>query len=421
MSWFFGIVKFAFLFLKITMILSSSSSIEFPITFHHYKLSSNDSDPLTIMGSIPFCIGTPFQCFNIMVDSMNSNSWINDHQHKEYFNNSYISSFSSSKEDVNLTFSLLFAGAYCTGNYIKEIVSPFDKIKVSSNEINKMAFVLINASEIKDKVITRDGTIGLTKSYMFDSKSNTSFNYLDYLKDNGLITERIASFEYNDLFKGRIIFGIPPRSIKNKCGQDVKLYSNSWACFVQDFSLGKEKIETPNEIVMFDTILDNIFAPYEGGFFILNKFLKESKGHCYIEAESDESIFAFRCDANVNILAFEDIKFNFGKAKFTIYSQDLFTLVPTNAEYICLLKVKRNERIVWTFGLPAFKYKLISLNQDEKNIGFKDYRLTTQKQWLNIVIIATIIIVLVMFALIYVRRKSLLSHPLKEIDFTLVG
>lgn len=417
----FSSIGISFFLLQIKVLFSRVSSVEFPITFNQYKLSSNDSKPLIITGTIPFCIGTPFQCFNMMVDTMTSYSWVNNYLHKEYFNNSYSSETSSSIEILEQSFSLLFSGAYCSGNYIREIVSPLNKAKLNENDLMKMVLGLVNKSEIKQKIITRDGTLGLIKSYQFDKRVNSSFNYLDYLKDNDIITQRVVSFEFNDLTQGTITFGISPKNVKHKCGKDVKVYSFSWACYLYDFSFGKEKIDTPNELVMFDSILQMIFAPYEGGFFILNNFVKLSNNQCSIHSEADESIFFLQCNINVDISVFEDIKFNFGESKFIIYSKDLFVIPPSQKEQVCLIKVKRNERTLWTFGLPAFKYKIISLNQDEMSIGFQDHRATIQsKVWLFVLSPIVIIIVLVVCMLVYIRRKRLLNHLQTEIDFSLV-
>lgn len=407
---------------------SSNSIVEFDLNFNRFDISFGSltlipHDNLTnVYPTFEFCIGSSKQCFQLAIDNTIYQTWIPGERLSKYFNRTY----KESKEDkivkIDLKSTSVLENHFIAGNFVKIETFPY--------KTESLFFLsLMNETNVGHHIGYMDGKMGILRASPVTENFLETISYVDYLYANKIISQPKFSVEMNsELTKGKLVFGKleEDEKVKNYCELSKTRYRLSWSCSLTNVIYANYSIEVKGEkngeFVSFETLSQNIFAPYESGDFIIQKMQEASDKECSIKKSGRNEYLV--CNTNVNIDNFEKIILKSkGGFEFMIYPEDIFEYDEKDKRYISRLVVMGNESNLWVIGLPGFKGKRIAFNQEKERIEIFDRKksnkynkiLNNYYVWFGIGFVCLSVILIALFC---IRRKRLRTK--NEVNFTLL-
>ena len=330
--------------------------ITFPIPYEN-----NEDFLVTALG-----IGTPRTYFPVQVDTSTSTTWVPSTKCsncKSYLK--YNSSLSNSSIDSEDTVELFDED----GN-LKGIIT-HDDVQVDQYIIKNFTF--IQAKELQDNYRDfEDGKLGLGYYH-----SNKEMSFIEMLKENGLIDQKVFTIkELNESF-GEITIGKYPETEEYPyCNvsstEDLDdNFKESWLCKLSYISINtlkanetlnqekivKHMIDLDDSLISFDTASSYIIAPYEFVSTFESEFFdKYYKGICRKTNNANDIVFLcnkikFSNDTIKNITEELTLSFIIEGTSYDLEVKKLFEPVDKdNVEFFVHFR-KYNE-LVWNIGHP---------------------------------------------------------------------
>lgn len=408
---------------------SSYSIIEFDLNFNRLDISPGSltvipHDNLTsVYPTFEFCIGLSKQCFQLAIDNTIYQTWIPGELLSNYFNKTYKESKEDKVEKFDYKSTSVLENHFIAGGFVKIQTLPY-----KSESLFFLA--LMNETNVGHHIGYMNGKMGILRASPVTENFLEKVSYVDYLYDNKIISQPKFSVEMNsEMSKGKLVFGKleGDEKVKNYCNLSKTRYRLSWSCGLTNVIYGSYSIEVKGEkngeFVSFETLTQNIFAPYESGDYIIQKMKEASDKECSIEKSGRNEYLI--CNRNVNIENFEKIILKSkGGFIFNIYPEDIFEYDERNKRYISRLIVMGNESNLWVVGIPGFKGKRIAFNQEKERIEIFDRKKNNKYNntifnnyyiWLGIGFVCFSVILIALFC---IRRKRLRSK--NEVNFTLL-
>ena len=189
---------------------------------------------------INLCLGTPPQCFNLIIQTNSFYIWVIDSKHDKIP--------STNKFDMDKSESLIKNMTMTTLKYYHRKVEGFlgkDILTIGKKKIPNIDFLIATEIDFEDI----DGMIG------FGYTPNTNdkrYSILEQLHNLKIIPHKVFTQKYNNLTDGDIFIGeIPEKIIKDykhygRCDaldkiKDGKRYKNkNWQCEINGIYIGKE-------------------------------------------------------------------------------------------------------------------------------------------------------------------------------------
>lgn len=421
-------ISFFLLFISLSY---QSDIVSFDISFTYFNITNKGvavsaHDNLTeIFPVFPFCITPSKQCFNISLDNTIYQTWIPGQLLSKFFNKTYIPHPTDNVVSTTKSSTGLLDSNYVGGMFVKAEVSPY-----KSN--NSFVFALMNEGNLYQKIEYINGKMGILRLSAVTKDFDEPVSYLDYLVKNNIISHSKFSIQYNeDLTKGEIIFGKldEDKDNTNFCSLSKERYQLSWSCALSNVIISNYSIEVSGdknggEFVSFETLSQNIYAPYESGEYILKRLIEKNKDDCYIKNEGLNKFIV--CNNTADISNFDKIILASKEGmEYPLYPEDIFDYDKNNKIYISRLIVIGNEKNLWKIGIPGFKGKRIAFNQEDERIEFYEnsthsnniYKEIFNNYYVFIGIIF-VVVVLILIILFCIRRSRLRAK--NEVNFTLM-
>ena len=331
------------------------------------------------------CLGTPPQCFDVLVDSGSYHLWIRDLNNTSSVGNKFDHKNSSTFVNLNIPMKIEYGTGHAEGEASSDVLTLGDK------KLDKLNFILVHQDESNDGI---DGILGLGNYYNnLEEKNALEFSLIDQLYNNNQINSKIFTQKYTENGKGKMFIGDLPDEIKNDMGHYGKCptikytyygeLNPRWDCELKSFYFGDHtsynKYQEHISPVLFDTGTNIVLVP--GKFFLqlqltYFKNLIES-GQCDV-TEDDSGFFAFLCSPNVRIRELPDINFSFGEWVITMKPADLFVRMPFG--FLQFMMIGNPNLNMWIFGEPILKKYHIVFDKTNDVIGFYGAK---DLYWLN--------------------------------------
>ncbi|MCQ2816957.1 MAG: A1 family peptidase [archaeon] len=349
--------------------------------FVNLQLPFTPSSPLILQVGL----GTPYTMFPLKIDLSSQSTWVPSTKCENCVSSvKYDPNKSSTKNEFFDMDTIINEEGSVTG----EILS--DKIKILGSEIENFTF--ISATSLDKKTNSKqEGILGLGRP----EKEKISDSILSLLKDNNIINKELFSLRLSDPSHAEIQFGDQNKEIidlKNSpfCPLTPKdklneTYKNSWMCPINYLKLNDSILNLKGN-ANFDPQYNYIYAPYEHLTIFEKKIIKKYFGDkcrlfndnwefsyvCKIgaltEPETEEEKEGFVPEEIIDPQFIKDFEFVIGNYGFKLNTKDLFRKAGDETmDYELLLRFKKNEDLVWNFGLP-FMQKFITAfdNENEK-------------------------------------------------------
>jgi hypothetical protein len=328
---------------------------------------------------VNLCLGTPKQCFNVLVDSGSFYLWVAD---KNSINtpdviNKFDSSNSSTFIDYKKSYSLRYGTGSANGNICSDVLS-----LGKNTTLSNLNFILVNSEEGHSEL---DGILGMGYYYDDFEYNALKFSIIDRLYDEKLITRKLFTQKYTDDKKGLMVIGDMPEEILNDMGNygycpaiksKGKLKNPRWECILkatfygysnENLSSGNlQKIETE---ALFDTGTNLILVPLNYLKNLFTTYFKDlaNRGDCKLSGGED-AFYSIICSRYANLFSLPPLNFIFGDWILRMNTLELFYRYPDNTIRFGL--VSNLEMNMWIFGEPLLKKFHMVFDKDNDQIGF---------------------------------------------------
>ncbi len=241
------------------IIIFQSLSIIYCIILPTIKLKQNKH-------YIKVFIGTPPQKFNLLFDLGSSDFWIYDKESNESkFNNGFNKNNSITFQKIGYNKEINYLGGYASG------LMCLDILKLGENTINNFTFLLINETNIENKM---DGIVGCNKNLSF----------IDQLYNNKIINKKIL---VSDLFNNKVYFGeIPHYLIGNDNISFINNNKRDWKLSIDNMIINNISYDFSENITEFiiDSGVNGIIFTFSTFEFLREHLFNKvfEKGICKI-------------------------------------------------------------------------------------------------------------------------------------------
>ena len=311
-----------------------------------------------------------------------------------------------------------------------------DKISIDSIS-EKFVFLLAkNLTNFKDFYF--GGQIGFELQNEGPSVIN-NINFMTQLKENNLIPNKIFSINYNDNEKGEILIGDFLHNYNSKYDYQyfVKTHCHIdeeytlWEIQFKNIKYGSETIKG-NHYGLFKIELGGIVGPTSFLKILNESFFDDyvKNQQCFFQEILDENNMykynGYYCKNNINIKSMKKIQF-FNKDynyTFELNPNELF--IKNNNFYFFLVYFDHYPTDNWILGKPFLKKYQLTFDMDGKTIGFytninkngKFFYVKKTSKFTTIALIFCILIIigLVAFIFIYLRRRQFKKRNANELD-----
>jgi hypothetical protein len=243
-----------------------------------------------------FCLGTPAQCFNLIVQTNSFHIMVSDYKSrvqgsKNKFDYSKSSTIVRSSEMHNLK----FYGQKIKGQEASDILT------LGGKTLSRINFLLMTNS---GKFRFEDGFIGLGYTPRKDEKK---FSIIQQLFENGEIPHKVFSQKYTDNLGGKMVIGEIPKYIvqdythygrckalnKIKDGKEYK--NNNWECNIDQIFYGNEGDKNTKNIANYNSGSKKsvIFLSFRD-ISVVPKDIFEKFGQTYLK----DAINSKKCSVN---------------------------------------------------------------------------------------------------------------------------
>jgi hypothetical protein len=328
---------------------------------------------------VNLCLGTPKQCFNVLVDSGSFYLWVAD---KNSINTpDVINKFDSSNSSTFINHKTPYSLRYGTGS-AKGIISS-DTLSLGKNTTLKdLNFILVNSEEGHSEL---DGILGMGYYYDDFEYNALKFSLVDRLYQEKLINSRIFTQKYTEDKKGLMIIGEMPEEILNDMGNYGycsaiksigKLKNPRWECNLKAvfYGYGNENLNDGNmqkidSQALFDTGTNLILVPLSYLKILFTTYFKDlaNRGDCNLIG-GDDAFYSIKCSRNANLYSLPPLNFIFDDWILRMNLVELFFRYPDNSIRFGL--VSNLEMNMWIFGEPLLKKFHMVFDKDKDQIGF---------------------------------------------------
>ena len=352
--------------------------------------------------TIPLKVGTPGKTFNVQIDTSTSTSWLPSVNCKNCGLSSQLYDPIQSKTAI-----LLNSKEIEIDDEDGDVEGYSINDNVVLNGYNVQNFSFLQVTELDDDFRDHfDGKLGL--GYRVELGKN--FNFLEKLKKQGLIKQKIFSINQIDDKKGILFFGDESSSEYTYCnvssGEDLDdIYKESWVCELTHVGIfdnkeGISKILTDythisDGKVDFDSAYEYIAVPISDRK-IIDELLEKANLVCetneeevkelkkkdkdkeekFIYKYNDEEI-SIKCKTNQKELSKKGLCLSF-VLQGNVYSIPLENLFASDAKNKNKLEMKvkyiDDDDAIWTFGFPFMSQFLMIFNMEENHVGIKNIK-----------------------------------------------
>ena len=303
-----------------------------------------------------------------------------------------------------------------------------DKCKFSNkliyNNLNFLSVSLYNKSFIKN--YEQKNFLGLKlKPNLREIVKFESFNFINQLKINNLISDYVYYFKFNKKFinfKGKFIIGDYPHNINKKKYSKINLKQKqngiSTESLIWEIEFDSIKIlnlEFNNERCLFQ--IENSFIIANRKFY---NYIKENFFNVYInnffcdEYNNYKNIVGIKCKKKINIInKFNKLEFYIKSENYTFFfdNKELFYSDDNYDYFLITFNITGRN---WILGKIFFdKYEII-FNQDSKMFYWYDKNNKNNYLYIFYNFILIFVLIIIVFILIYVIYKLLKNKPRKK-------
>lgn len=327
------------------------------------------------------CIGEPIQCLNVFIDFSNPFIWVNEAQSNIHSDVKYDLKKSNSKNEIS-NMVIQEKGVDINGTYIKDDIV-FPQFTLKQVDI---------AIAIKGREFLFDIPGGLGLGFrIIDSNSFSPSSFIQELKNQKIINDRIFIFEKINVNNGRVSIGkVPEIMLKDyyhlgRCDLAYKqqersnIITREWACLFNSITIGDNSEvykDTQNRNLIINIQDYYIIVPISFLLFLEKTYFKNliDKGECSIIKE-DNNYYSFTCINNIPDLP--PINFRIKNWKFALESQDLFYSIGYNYYFNIKALPNKNE---WIIGEVALRHFIVLFDIENNLLGLYSNRLVSYIQ-----------------------------------------
>lgn len=317
------------------------------------------------------CIGTPQQCFNLVIQTNSFYIWVNDDEYKTIKNpNKFNVKGSSSLERTMNTVKVKYYDYWAEGIMGKDVIS------IKDTALGKMNFLIVNKSKGFNKI---DGMIGLGYT---PSRKETKFSFIEQLYSKKVIPHKVFAQKYHNATNGEITFGEIPKYIvedyKNygrcraldKVVTGIKFKNKNWQCTLNALNFAnvfkRDKVYTlKNKKVSFlefrkrTLIPDYVFNYFKSHYF---KQLIQSKQCSIVQKKKYTTI---KCSSDVEI---DSLNFVLGDWVMIVPQKDLWKPLKNGEKELILYKKENYDKFI--IGRSILSHFHMVYDTHNKEIGF---------------------------------------------------
>jgi hypothetical protein len=358
------------------------------------------------------CLGTPKQCFTLVVDSGSFDLWIAEKScsgskcSTNLFDKEKSSTFSGKSDYSKQT--LNYGIGSIDGYYYK------DTVTLGTTELSNFQFLLVNA--VREFNSVHEGILGMGYKYQnsaYSPKNNIQNSFMDQLYKQGKIKDNLFTQKFTTESKGRMFIGEMPSEISNnktKYGTcDVDKTSNYWECkmdgvfFGDDVGSMKKMISTS---VLFDTGTNFIVVPTTYLSELKNGYFKKQYSNKSCWDLYQNGIFHILCNASGKSAA-EDMNFVFGDWVIKMKKEELFESLGSGTYHFIIASTSKS--LEWILGTPVLKKFHMVFRKSPDQIGFwgtdvydknKDFDGGLKTVYIVLIVIGSLVVVGVIIGLI---------------------
>lgn len=437
-----------FYFVLIFLILGSFLVVSAPLEVDFYKtkksevIINNDLDQTNLIFAegldlennehdqmiVNLCLGTPVQCFDVLVDSGSFLLWVSDKHSKD--TETSVNRFDWKKSNTFSNEGIHYMIPYGTGS--AEGMISKEKVTLGEMEVENFKFLLANKIVQNSNL---DGILGLGYYYEDFDNGAVDFSLLDQLKDRNVIKSQMFTQKYTGNKQGKMFIGDLPEEISGDLenfGSCPALKTDNsgrlnprWQCTLRGVFFGYENksdqainIDQP---ALFDTGTNLMIAPYEFMENLKNTYFKEMIDGGYCKFLPEGQFFLFRCSRTAPLINLPEFNFIFGEWVLKMKTQELFYNY-RNMEIRFIFAASLNTD-GWIIGEPLLKKFHFVFDKGSDLIGFygKEDKFRSNMPFpnpyasliiLGIVLASAILIALIALAVyLYIKkRRSKLTY-----------
>lgn len=345
------------------------SNISFPIIRKPLSQIAMRKHPLFTNFNVNVCIGSPKQCFDMLIDPIYPYIWITDSlsdsikDNKKKFSlaHSETKNFDTDERDIS----------YRDGIYLNGYITT-DDISFSSSELNTN-LMFLDAKKVKngEDII---GVIGLNHSDSFASLIDNLINK-KHIISNNIITIKLNR-DINTNF-GEITLGeVPSYMIGNTSDYFGTCKGIGYKCKINSAIIlnTNREDEGPYEIdeeVTFDLNTNRIIVPSYFMTYVELEVIRRllDKNKCIddqVNSKGEKEYVSFICDS-IDGESNGGFVFLFDHYGMKIRFGDMFKKTERGYE---LIFISAKEQEQWIFGLPIFELFDMTFDKDKEIIGF---------------------------------------------------
>ena len=338
--------------------------------------------------------------------------------------------------------SIYFSILNIRESYLASDYFYFDKDIQDKNEIN---FLL----GIDTDKINAGGKLGLNIQDV-DTKKYENYNFINTLKNKGIIKDFYFTIKYHDDYSGNIIVGDLPHNFDNSYNSKnfkdtyISMFTDvlTWNINLDSIYVAENEHSENKKIVgekiygYFKLEFGIILGTERYRLNLLNDFMSDkiSSGLCY---EIKLAFYVtYYCKPDVDISKLKNLYFYIKELDYAIELgyKDLFLKAPDGNNYFLVYfnsdyGSDDGADYFWTFGEPLFKKYNLVFNQDIKRIGLytnhnssnsdnKDNNLKNKGFWANnkwyiILVIILVIVCSGLGLMIFLYLKVLPKRKMK--------
>ena len=372
------------------------------------KVDSYDGDYVTTIG-----LGTPFQTFDVEIDTTSSISWVpsskrfknerpisNDYN-AQYGNNTnnnsnltnnnnlnqYAEAYQNQTNEFNSSFNKYDETQSRTSantNRTIEIeydngdvkgVWTYDTVEIANKSVEGFAFVQVTKYD-KDYDDHNGGKLGLG----LHSKHGEKFSILSALKSAGHINRKMFSIVKTGKTKNLFIGEYPISTyfslnkfskcnISSSEGLDDE-YKDGWVCDLSHVLLGNVKnltqaLEVDGRVI-FDSVYKYIRAPKNYNKYFKNFFNSKNITNCKDTNYEDEKRIV--CSNKNDFSKLGSISFLLDGTSYRIPAEELFEQSGEGYEF--LIRFSDDKDNIWILGSPFMDQYTVVFDMEDFNVGF---------------------------------------------------
>jgi hypothetical protein len=344
---------------------------EFPMAeeFLAEELSTSINQQMQMKTTI--CLGTPAQCFSVLVDTGSYDLWIRNKNCSQCSQGNRLFDIekSSSLKNLNQSHTIRYGTGYAGGDYVR------DTLSIGKNfTAHNFSFLLVNKEQVNSGI---DGILGVGFSYKLRHKNDLSFSMIEQLYLDNQIQHKVFSQKFINKTRGKMFIGQLPEEIEKdrqhygscKVSDNVHgMQNEKWICNLDgvyfNTTSGKKTFQV-NSSVLFDTGTNVMLVTTSYFNFLEENYFKEAIkiGQCE-KINKGVAFWKFRCKNTENM---QPIYYVVSKWKLLMGVEDLFHLYEDG--YYFLLRANQNLN-EWIIGEPLLSKFHMVFDQSNNEIGF---------------------------------------------------